>query len=122
MPCDTRLRDNYRNSGRRQTITERKAEVKQVVYDVNSLVATGKIRPVVDKKTGAIAFEGLSDTIRDGVTDACVYRQLMTTGNTLTKMAIQRAEQLAGRTVDNKAVAQGIHSHDGGRTFGPGHK
>lgn len=122
MPCDTRFKDNYRNSGRRQTISERKAEIKQVVTDVNSLIASGKVKPIIDKLTGAIAFQGLTETIRDGATDACVYRQLMIHGNSLTKMAIQRAEQIAGRTVDNKAIAQGVHSHDGGRTFGPGHK
>ncbi len=121
MPCDTRLKDNYRNLRRRQTITERKTEVKQVVTDVNSLIAAGKVKPVIDKRTGAIAFNGLTDDIRDGVTDACVYRQLMIHGNSLTKMAIQRAEQIAGRTVDNKAVAQGVHSHDGGGTWHNGH-
>jgi hypothetical protein len=121
MPCDTKLRDNYRNSGRRQTITERKAEVKQVVYDVNSLIAAGRVKPIIDKRTGAIAFQGLDETIRDGVTDACVYRQLMIHGNSLTKMAIQRAEQIAGRTVDNKAIAQGVHSHDGGNSWHNGH-
>ncbi len=121
MPCDTRFKRNYRNSGRTQTISERKAEVKQVVTDVNSLIAAGKIKPMIDRKTGAIAFQGLSDDIRDGVTDACVYRQLMISGNSLTKMAIQRAEQIAGRTVDNKAVQQGVHSHDGGATWHNGH-
>ena len=121
MPCNTRLKRNYRNSGRQQTISERKSEVKQAVYDINSLIATGKVKPVVDRRTGAIAFQGLDENIRDGVTDACVYRQLQTTGSTLTKMAIQRAEQLAGRTVDNKAVAQGVHSHDGGGTWHNGH-
>lgn len=114
MPCDTRLKP-------RQTISQRAAEVKQVVYDVNSLIAAGKVKPIIDKRTGAIAFQGLTDDIRDGVTDACVYRRLMVTGSSLTKMAIQRAEQIAGRTVDKGALRQGVHSHDGGGSWHNGH-
>jgi len=114
MPCDTRLKP-------RQTIQQRAAEVRQVVYDINSLIAAGKVKPVIDKRTGAIAFQGIDDTIRDGVTDACVYRRLMITGSSLTKAAIQRAEQIAGRTVDKQALAQGVHSHDGGGSWHNGH-
>lgn len=114
MACETRLRP-------RQTLVERKAEVKKVIYDINALIATGKVRPVVDKRTGAIAFQGFDDNLRDGVTDACVYRQLMVSGSFLTKQKIMAAEQLAGRTVNKEALAAGVHSHDGGQTFGPGH-
>lgn len=121
MPCDTRLKDNYRNTRRRQTIQERAAEVKQVTSDVNSLIAAGKVKPIIDKLTGAIAFQGLDENVRDGVTDACVYRRLMITGNSLTKMAIQRAEQMAGRTVNKTALQQGVHSHDGGGSWHNGH-
>jgi ATP:corrinoid adenosyltransferase len=121
MPCDTRLKDNYRNSRRRQTISERAEEVRRVVSDINSLISANKVKPIIDKLTGAIAFQGLDETIRDGVTDACVYRRLMITGSSLTKAAIQRAEQIAGRTVDKQALAQGHHSHDGGATWHHGH-
>jgi len=114
MACETRLKN-------RQTLAERKAEVKKVIYDVNSLIATGRVRPVVDKRTGAIAFQGFDENLRDGVTDACVYRQLMITGSTLTKMKIAAAEQLAGRTVNKQAVGAGVHSHDGGQTWHNGH-
>lgn len=114
MPCDTRLKRN-------QTIQQRAAEVRQVVTDVNSLIASGKVKPVVDKKTGAVAFQGLDDNIRDGVTDACVYRRLMVSGSSLTKAALQRAEQIAGRSVNKQALAQGHHSHDGGNTWHHGH-
>lgn len=114
MPCDTRLKRN-------QTIQQRAAEVRQVVADVNSLLSTGKIKPVVDKKTGAIAFQGLDDNLRDGVTDACIYRRLMVSGSSLAKAALQRAEQLAGRSVDKQALAHGHHSHDGGATWHHGH-
>jgi ATP:corrinoid adenosyltransferase len=114
MPCDTRLKP-------KQTLQQRATEVRQVVYDVNSLIASGKVKPIIDKLTGAIAFQGLDENIRDGVTDACVYRRLMITGSSLTKAAIQRAEQIAGRTVDKQALAQGHHSHDGGKSWHHGH-
>jgi hypothetical protein len=114
MPCDTRLKP-------KQTISQRVTEVKQVVSNLNAMIAAGKVKPIVDKRTGAIAFQGLDDSVRDGVTDACAYRRLMVTGSSLTKVAIERAEQIAGRTVDKKALTQGHHSHDGGKTWHHGH-
>lgn len=114
MACET-----YTSRG--QTLAERKEEVRQVVFDVNSLIAAGKVKPVVDKMTGAIAFAGLDKNLRDDVTDACIYRRIMVTGSALTKAKIAQAEQVAGRGVNKQAVAQGVHSHDGGKTFGPGH-
>jgi hypothetical protein len=114
MPCDRIFKRN-------QTIKVRQAEINTVVNDVNSLIAAGKIKPKVDKKTGAIAFEGLSDGQRDDVSDACIYRRLMVTGSSLAKAKIAQAEMLAGRTVNKAALAQGIHSHDGGSTWHNGH-
>lgn len=114
MPCDTRLKP-------RQTISQRAEEVRKVVYDINSLISTGKVKPVVDRATGAIAFQGFDENLRDGVTDGCIYRRLMATGSSLTKAAIARAEQLAGRPVNKQAVGQGVHSHDGGGTWHHGH-
>jgi hypothetical protein len=111
MPCDTKLK-------RGQTISQRAAEVKQIAYDVNSLIAAGKIKPVIDKRTGAIAFQGLDDNIRDGATDACIYRRIMVSGSSLTKAKLAQAEAIAGRTVNKQALAQGVHSHDGGATWG----
>lgn len=106
MPCDTRLK-------RGQTIQARATEVRTVVDAVGKLLAAGKVKPVVGQK-GSIAFAGLLDADRDGVTDACMYRRLMSTGSAQAKLAIERAELLAGRKVDRQAVAQGMHSHDGG--------
>jgi hypothetical protein len=70
---------------------------------------------------GAIAFDGLPDEEREGVTDACIYRRLMVTGSSLTKAQIARAEQLVGRSVDRKVIANGVHSHDGGKSWQTGH-
>jgi hypothetical protein len=35
----------------------------------------------------------------------------------MARLAIQRAEQLAGRSVDRAVIGHGTHSHDGGRTW-----
>lgn len=106
---------------RGQSLATRILEVKQIVKDVDSLIASKKIKVVVDKRTGAVAFQGLDDTIRDGATDACIVRRLMSTGSSLTKMAILQAEQLAGRSIDKQTLAAGVHSHDGGTTWHSGH-
>ena len=121
MPCDTRLKNNYKNTQRRQTISERANEVRQIAIDVNSLIAAGKVKPVVDKRTGAVAFQGLDDTIRDGATDACIYRRIMVTGSSLTKAKLAQAEAVAGRPVNKQALAAHVHSHNGGETWHHGH-
>lgn len=127
MPCYTRLKPNYRRTGRRQTITERKAEVKAVNDAVDTWIKTGKVKTVIGPQ-GAVAFKGATeadqvalDSVRDGVTDACVLRHVMQHGSAAAKMAIQRAELTSGRRINMQAVAQGVHSHDHGATW-HGHK
>lgn len=114
MPCDTRLKP-------RQTISQRAAEIRERVARLDVKLMKRTVKPVVNRVTGAIAFQGITDEERDGMTDACIYRRIMATGSALAKAEIQRAEQLAGRAVDRQALAQGIHSHDGGSTWHHGH-
>lgn len=109
MPCDTRLKPG-------QTITDRKAEVLRTVEAVQKALVAGKVKPKIGPQ-GAITFEGLLDTERNDVTDACIYRRLLVTGSALARAEIAKAERLAGRSVDRAAVAQGAHSHDGGHTW-----
>lgn len=109
MPCDTRLKP-------RQTIKQRVEEVRAVVAKIATALATGRVTAKIGP-TGGIAFIGLTDEVRDGVTDACAYRQIMRTGSALAKQALVRAEILAGRSVDKTAIAHGHHSHDGGQTW-----
>lgn len=113
MPCDTRLKP-------KQTIQQRAAEVRAAVARAVKLMAMGKVKAVVGQ-SGAVVFAGLSETDRDGVTDACMYRRMMAGASPLAKAAIARAETLAGRKVDSQAVAHGVHSHDGGKTWHEGH-
>jgi alkylation response protein AidB-like acyl-CoA dehydrogenase len=109
MPCDTRL-------ARNQTIQQRAEEVRATAAKLAAELAAGRVKPKIGAK-GGIAFEGFSDEDRNRVTDACLYRRIMATGSSFAKAAIAKAEQLAGRSVDRKAIANGLHSHDGGKSW-----
>jgi hypothetical protein len=108
MVCDTRPRR------RNQTLTERKTEVKTAVQKLADALSQGRVKPVIGPQ-GAIAFQNWSEDDRAAISDACAYRLIMATGSATAKLAIARAEQLAGRSVDRQALAQGAHGH-----FGPG--
>lgn len=105
MVCDTRLKP-------RQTIQQRAQEVREAVTRLSAAIASGRVKVRVGPQ-GAVAFEGWDATSRDGITDNCAYRRIMSTGNAMAQMHIARAEQLAGRSIDKQAVAQGLHTHDG---------
>jgi hypothetical protein len=62
-----------------------------------------------------------SDLGRNGISDACAYRKLLASGSPALRAALAKAEAMAGRKVDPQAIASGVHSHDGGRTWNPGH-
>lgn len=109
MACETRLRN-------KQTIQARIVEVRAAVGRLSQGLAAGRIKPRIGPQ-GAIAFEGFTDAERDGVGDACAYRRIMVEGSALARAAIARAEQVNGRAVNKQAVAQGVHSHDGGATW-----
>lgn len=109
MPCDRKLKAG-------QSIQQRALEIRKVTERIASGISTGLFKVKVSPQ-GAIAFVGLTDEQRDGVTDACAYRRIMVSGSALAKQAILRAEMLAGRPVDKQVIGQGAHSHDGGRTW-----
>ena len=108
MPCDSMFLPG-------QSLQDRKAEVKRAVEALDKALAKGNAKAIVGKN-GAIAFEGWGED-RNRVTDACAYRRIMAKGSALAKAKIARAELLAGRSVDRKVVAAGVHSHDSGRTW-----
>ena len=113
MPCDTQLRQG-------QTISSRAEEIREAVARLSRGLASGAVRVKIGPQ-GAIAFEGFTDTDRNRVTDACIYRRVMATGTATAKAAIAKAEALSGRAVDRRVIGQGAHSHDGGKTW-HGHK
>ena len=111
MACDTKL------MSKNQTLSERKSQVRNVIEFVDELIRKSKVRVIVDKRTGAVTFAGITEQEKYGVSDACVFRLLMATGSASAKQAVARAEQLAGRGVSRQALAQGIHSHDAGASW-----
>lgn len=106
MPCDRTLKVG-------QSIKQRAEEITVVVARLAAGLMGKRIKPIIGP-TGAIAFQGLTDAERDGVTDNCIFRRLMATGPALAKQEIARAEQLAGRSVNRQAVAHGHHAHSDG--------
>ena len=87
---------------------------------LDSLLKARRVRVTVGAQ-GAIAFDGWPAEDRNAVTDACAYRRIMATGSALAKAEIARAEQIAGRSIDRKVIASGVHSHDGGHSWHLGH-
>lgn len=112
MPCDT-----IRKSPQ-QTLAERAKEVRAAGAKIDGMLARGQVKVKVDRRTGGVVFDGIDAKVRDGMTDACVYRAIMARGSHAARQAIVKAERMAGRAVDKKAVLAGLHSHDGGATWG----
>jgi len=109
MPCDRKLKP-------RQTISERATEIRTAVERLAAALTAGRVQLKIGP-TGAPVFTGWNETDRDGIGDVCAYRRIMAQGSVTAKMAIAKAEQLAGRGVSKDALAQGHHSHDGGATW-----
>lgn len=111
MPCNTKLKKG-------QTIAQRAAELRKRGEQIDKMLAAGRVGVKIGPQ-GGIAFTGIPEDVRDGMTDNCVYRAIMARGSHQAKLAIAKAERLAGRAVDKKVVAQGLHSHDGGHSWHP---
>jgi hypothetical protein len=108
----------------KQTPEERREEVRKTIEKIARGLVDGKYKVVVGKQ-GAITFTGIPQSERNDVSDACVYRNLMSSGSAMARQQIMRAEQLAGRRVDQKVVAGGVHGHTdahGNVTWHGGHK
>lgn len=105
MPCITQTNLNPAIRARME------AAIKRLELDL----AAGTVTAVIGA-TGAIAFKGWQD--RQNVTDLCAYRKLAASNSPALRRAIMRAEAMAGRQLDQRAIAAGLHSHDGGATWG----
>lgn len=110
MPCDLSLVQG-------ETIKSRAEDIRAAIKALSEALVSGRVKAVVGP-TGGIAFKGFEgEQSRRRITDACLYRRLMATGSSVAKVMVQRAEQLAGRTVDRATLAAGHHSHDGGASW-----
>ncbi len=112
MPCFTRIRKGV-------TVVQRQAQVKAAIASLEAQLEAKTVKLKVGP-TGALAIDGWKD--RDDVTDVCAIRAMMTASSWAFRQALARAEALAGRKMDQKQVAAGVHSHDSGHTWHPGHK
>jgi hypothetical protein len=109
MVCWTFVKPN-------QTKEERKREIQKATANIARMIAAQKVQVKVGPQ-GAITFLGVPPDVRDGMTDSCVFAGLSRFPSQAFKMAVARAEQLAGVKVSPAAVEAGIHSHDGGASW-----
>lgn len=110
MPCDTTLREN-------ETREQRSARADEATKRLEKLLGTGRAGIKIGP-TGAIAFTGWEGEERDGVADVCAYRRLSAAKSWPLRQAIAHAEAAQGRKVNESAIKAGMHSHDGGQTWG----
>lgn len=103
MPCDTVV-----------PVPVMEAAIKRLSKAIGAGTVTLRVGV-----NGALAIVGWKD--RDGVADVCAIRTLMTQGSWEFRQALAKAEAVAGRKMNLSAVGSGIHSHDGGETWHPGH-
>ncbi len=113
MACDFRLAAG-------QTQPQRKKQIDEALDRLKKALAAGTVTVKVGP-TGALAFVG-GDLAKSGISDTCAYRKLQAQNSPELRKALARAEVTAGRKVDERQIISGVHSHDGGKTFGPGHK
>jgi urocanate hydratase len=111
MPCDTKLAEN-------QTLTERTTQIDAALKRLEAALLAGRVSIGI-AGNGAVAFKTWND--RDGVSDVCAYRTLASGNSWALRQAVAKAEALSGRKVNPHAVAAGHHSHDGGKSWHPGH-
>ena len=101
-----------------QAAPEKKRRAKEALERLERALQAGTVKAVIDRASGSIAFKGLWRS--DGVSDACAYRALTAANSATLRQSIARAEVTAGRSVNPAAINAGVHSHDGGRSFGSG--
>lgn len=94
--------------------------VERALARLEAFLANGRATVVIGPQ-GAVAFSGWDGAAREGVADVCAYRALSLRGSFALRQAVQRAEMLSGRRLNAQAIGGGVHSHDGGATWNPGH-
>lgn len=113
MACETVLRAG-------QTLQQRVKAIDVALKRLEQYLTQGKVQIGISPQ-GAITFKGWATSDRDDITDACAYRTLAVQSSWALRQAVAKAEAMSGRKVNANAIAAGIHSHDGGKTWGKGH-
>lgn len=108
MPCDTRIPEGM-------TAEQRAEQIRKALEGLEAQLATGEASLKV-APNGGVVFSGWSN--RSGVNDACAFRAFQQANSFELRRALATAEAQAGRKVDAHAIGHGLHSHDGGNTWG----
>lgn len=110
MPCDTKLKKD-------ETLEQRSARADAATERLEKALTAGRVRVQIGPN-GAAAFVGWAEEDRDGVADVCAIRRLTKKNSWPFRQAIVKAEAASGRRFNMQAVNAGLHSHDGGKTWG----
>ena len=113
MPCDSVLREG-------QDIAARMTQIEAALKRLEGFLAGGQVQLGIGLQ-GAIVIKGWAQAERSDVTDACAVRRLLAEGSWAFRQAVARAEAQSGRKMNQQAAMAGVHSHDGGKTWSPGH-
>lgn len=114
MACETFTKPN-------QSIVQRAREIDEALDALEQRIQNNSVRIVIDKRSGALTFAGWNPADRRDISDACAYRVMVSRNSAVLRQAVARAEAVQGVKVNQKAIATGTHSHDGGKTWDKGH-
>lgn len=110
MPCDSILREG-------ETLATRQTAIERALARLEAALQAGRVTVGI-APNGAAVLKGWSKDDRDDITDVCAIRSLTASNSWALRQAVAKAEALSGRKINQKAVAAGFHSHDGGKTWG----
>ena len=102
-------------------MASRNEEIKRALAKLEAELNLGRVGVKI-APNGAVAFTGWKPDDRGDVSDVCAVRTLTAEGSWAFRQALAKAEMQQGRKMNPHVVASGVHSHDGGKTWGPGHK
>lgn len=110
MACESRIRQG-------QTAADREREIQEAVNKLEQALQGGTVNMRIDAN-GGVVFENWAEAERNGVNDACAFRLLTVAGSFALQQALAMAEAMSGMKANQNAVMGGLHSHDGGKTWG----
>lgn len=108
MPCDSVPQG--------LTAEQRYEQIQEALNGLEQQLVSGQVTMRI-APNGAVVFENWQEG-RNGVNDACAYNALSAKGSAALVTAQMMAESLSGYQVNRQAVGGGLHSHDGGHTWG----
>ncbi len=114
MSCDSNLPVGV-------TLEQRNRQITAALARLEASLTQGRTRATIGTN-GAISFAGWDGEARSGVSDLCAYRALSAANSWALRQAVVRAEAQSGRKLNPLAIGAGVHSHDGGKSWHPGHK